>query len=366
MPSVTLRAVGRHFAELKAVDDVDLSIEDGEFVTLLGPSGCGKTTTLRMVAGLERNDTGSIDIGSRTVSDARAGLFLPPDQRKLGMVFQSYAIWPHMTVFDNVAYPLSVRHVAKAEIKDRVTRALQLVEMERYADRPAPALSGGQQQRVAIARALVFEPEVLLLDEPLSNLDARLRTQMGVEFRALQRRLKITTLYVTHDQEEAMALSDRVVVMQRGRILQTGAPETVYRRPASREVASFFGAPNLIEASVTSSQPATAGEWLLTVEGAGWRGTCCAARAFASGDKVLLVVRPEDVVLGEADTTAPGKLAWPGKVVDGIFRGPRRTLIVEAAGLRFNAECPATRAVAVGDAVTVLFDAESTWAVEPS
>ncbi|MEI6204253.1 MAG: ABC transporter ATP-binding protein, partial [Enhydrobacter sp.] len=196
MPSVTLRAVGRHFAELKAVDDVDLSIEDGEFVTLLGPSGCGKTTTLRMVAGLERNDTGSIDIGSRTVSDARAGLFLPPDQRKLGMVFQSYAIWPHMTVFDNVAYPLSVRHVAKAEIKDRVTRALQLVEMERYADRPAPALSGGQQQRVAIARALVFEPEVLLLDEPLSNLDARLRTQMGVEFRALQRRLKITTLYV--------------------------------------------------------------------------------------------------------------------------------------------------------------------------
>jgi len=366
MPSVTLRAVGRHFAELKAVDDVDLSIEDGEFVTLLGPSGCGKTTTLRMVAGLERNDTGSIDIGSRTVSDARAGLFLPPDQRKLGMVFQSYAIWPHMTVFDNVAYPLSVRHVAKAEIKDRVTRALQLVEMERYADRPAPALSGGQQQRVAIARALVFEPEVLLLDEPLSNLDARLRTQMGVEFRALQRRLKITTLYVTHDQEEAMALSDRVVVMQRGRILQTGAPETVYRRPASREVASFFGAPNLIEASVTSSQPATAGEWLLTVEGAGWRGTCCAARAFAGGDKVLLVVRPEDVVLGEAETTAPGKLAWPGKVVDGIFRGPRRTLIVEAAGLRFNAECPATRAVAVGDAVTVLVDAESTWAVEPS
>src|SRR5579864_3103030 len=175
-----------------------------------------------MVAGLERNDTGRITIGERVVSDARTGLFVPPDRRKLGMVFQSYAIWPHMTVFDNVAYPLSVRGVGRAVQRQKVMAALQLVEMERYADRPAPALSGGQQQRVAIARALVFEPELLLLDEPLSNLDARLRTQMGVEFRALQRRLKITTLYVTHDQEEAMALSDRVVVMDKGRALQVG------------------------------------------------------------------------------------------------------------------------------------------------
>src|SRR3954471_6480927 len=252
MPSVTLRAVGRHFAELKAVDDIDLAIEHGEFVTLLGPSGCGKTTTLRMVAGLERNDTGSIVIGGRVVSDAPAGLFVPPDLRKLGMVFQSYAIWPHMTVFDNVAYPLSVRHVAKAEIRERVMTALRLVEMERYADRPAPALSGGQQQRVAIARALVFEPEVLLLDEPLSNLDAKLRTQMGDEFRALQKRLGITSLYVTHDQAEAMALSDRVVVMHGGHILQIGTPEEIYQRPVSRLVAAFFGSPNLLDAKVSA------------------------------------------------------------------------------------------------------------------
>src|SRR5436190_2097044 len=284
MPSVTLTGVGRHFGALKAVDQVDLAVEHGEFVTLLGPSGCGKTTTLRMVAGLEQNDTGSITIGGRMVSDAAAGLFVPPDQRKLGMVFQSYAIWPHMTVFDNVAYPLSVRHVAKPEIRQRVMTALKLVEMEAYAERSAPALSGGQQQRVAIARALVFEPEVLLLDEPLSNLDARLRAQMGDEFRALQRRLRITTLYLTHDQEEAMALSDRVVVM----------------------------------------------------------------------------IRPEDVALGHA-----GQLSWQGTVTDGVFRGPRRTLTVEAQGRRFTVECPATRAASVGDAVTLSVDSDNAWALRP-
>jgi iron(III) transport system ATP-binding protein len=363
MPSVTLNGVGRHFGALKAVDAVDLAVEHGEFVTLLGPSGCGKTTTLRMVAGLELNDTGSITIGGRVVSDAAAALFVPPDQRKLGMVFQSYAIWPHMTVFDNVAYPLSVRHVAKAEIRTKVMAALKLVEMEAYAERPAPALSGGQQQRVAIARALVFEPEVLLLDEPLSNLDARLRAQMGDEFRALQRRLKITTLYVTHDQEEAMALSDRVVVMDKGKALQVGAPEDVYRRPVSRTVAAFFGTPNFIEAKVTACRANGTGH-LLTIEGAGAQGDCRAGEAHRPGDSVLVMIRPEDVTLGAA-----GPLSWTGTVVEGIFRGPRRTLTVESTvggpSRRFTVECSATRAAAVGDAVTLSVEADNAWALRP-
>jgi len=243
LSSILLEHVGRRFGEVAAVDDFNLKVAQGEFVTMLGPSGCGKTTTLRMVAGLEENSSGRIVIGDRVVNDVDTGVFVQPDHRRLGMVFQSYAIWPHMTVFDNVAYPLRVRRRSAEEIKTRVMNALKLVEMEKFAERPAPQLSGGQQQRVAIARALVFEPDVLLLDEPLSNLDAKLRAQMGDEFRALQQRIGFTALYVTHDQEEAMALSDRVVVMQAGKILQVGEPDEIYRRPASRAVAAFFGSP---------------------------------------------------------------------------------------------------------------------------
>src|SRR6202012_1657828 len=205
---------------------------------------------------------------------------------RLGMVFQSYAIWPHMTVFENVAYPLRVRRRATADIRDLVLKTLRLVEMENFAERPAPAMSGGQQQRVAIARALVFEPKVLLLDEPLSNLDAKLRLQMGDEFRSIQKRLGMTTLYVTHDQAEAMALSDRVVVMDRGRIQQIGAPEGIYRHPANRTVAGFFGTPNLLPANGEGCARIDGGKVRLDVSGQGGRGQCEAATEVPAGRAV--------------------------------------------------------------------------------
>ena len=364
MPAVLIEDVSRHFGDVVAVNHVNLSIERGEFVTLLGPSGCGKTTTLRMVAGLEQNTAGRISIGDRVVSDAAAGFFVPPDHRQLGMVFQSYAIWPHMTVFDNVAYPLRIRRRPKAEINDRVHSVLRLVEMESFADRPAPTLSGGQQQRVAIARALVFEPQVLLLDEPLSNLDARLRTQMGDEFRALQKRLGITSLYVTHDQEEAMALSDRVVVMQAGRILQVGAPEEIYQRPASRAVAAFFGSPNLLSANVTACERRADKRFALGVAGEDWTGHCLAAESFNNGEPVLVLVRPENVHIGK-DGSNGSPMAWSGRIKSSIFRGPRQSIVVETAGLALNVEAPAPLSAHVGDEVHLNVPPLAAWAIRP-
>jgi iron(III) transport system ATP-binding protein len=367
VPAVTLEKVSRVFGGVKAVDELSLTVNDNEFVTLLGPSGCGKTTTLRMVAGLEQNDTGRVSIGDRVVSDAEAGLFMPPDKRELGMVFQSYAIWPHLTVFENVAYPLRVRRTPADQVKEKVAAALRLVEMEGFADRPAPLLSGGQQQRVAIARALVFEPQVLLLDEPLSNLDAKLRATMGDEFRALQRRLRITTLYVTHDQDEAMALSDRVVVMQKGKILQSGPPETIYQRPASQGVAAFFGSPNLMPARVQEVSPFGADTARLRVQGdSGWNGTCMAASGFQPGDPVLVMARPENVVLVDPSAQPQdGSSIWSGRVVDSIFRGPRRSLIVDCNGTRMNVEAPAMRAANTGDNVHLAVSPRSAWAMRP-
>jgi iron(III) transport system ATP-binding protein len=231
---------------INALNDISFEVKTGSFFTLLGPSGCGKTTTLRSVAGLERPDQGEITIGNQLVFSSSQGVFVPGNKRDIGMVFQSYAIWPHMTVYKNVAYPLKAKHRPREEIKEKVRAALKLVGMEELEDRLAPRLSGGQQQRVALARALVAEPQVLLLDEPLSNLDAKLRNQMRWELKDLQNRLGTTTLYVTHDQVEALAISDEIALMNRGKIIQIGTPPEIYGSPVNEFAADFIGAANII------------------------------------------------------------------------------------------------------------------------
>jgi iron(III) transport system ATP-binding protein len=270
-----------------ALRGVSFEVQPGEFYTLLGPSGCGKSTTLRCVAGLERPDSGEITIGGKVVADSR--IFESPDKRPIGMVFQSYAIWPHMTVFKNVVFPLKQQKVPRSQRERLVMEALSLVKMEELAHRPAPYLSGGQQQRVALARALVSKPQVLLLDEPLSNLDAKLREELRFEIKELTRRLGITTLYVTHDQTEALAMSDRIAVMLDGQILQEASPRELYLKPAAKFVAQFIGQVNFFEGTVAESSGTGMG--LVRTPQGDLR--CYIPPSIASGAHALVSVRPE-------------------------------------------------------------------------
>jgi len=359
MPSVKIENVSRHFGAVIAVKNISLDIPDGSFVSLLGPSGCGKTTTLRMIAGLEQNSTGRIAIGDRIVSDADRGQFIPPEWRNAGMVFQSYAIWPHMTVFDNVAYPLRVRKLKADVVREKTMSALRTIEMENYASRPATALSGGQQQRVAIARAIAFEPSVLLLDEPLSNLDAKLREQMRLELRGLQRKLGVTAIYVTHDQEEAMAMSDLIVVMRDGNILQIGDPESVYFRPANTQVAAFCGSPNMLEATVVQNATED-GKQFIEVEAEGWRGWGEAAAPMTKGARVAAVIRPEALKIVDGGEAGRG-IRLSGRVEQNIFHGFRRTLIVKVGNHNVTLDIESNRRIEPGSEVRLQIDADRTW-----
>lgn len=247
--TISLRELTKRFGDLVAVDDVDLDVDAGSLVCLLGPSGCGKTTTLRMIAGFEEPTAGRVLIGDEDVTT------LPPYSRPTGMVFQSYALFPHMSVFDNMAYGLRAQRFAKDEIEERVRGAIELMELQGHEDKSPPQLSGGQQQRVALARALVVRPKVLLFDEPLSNLDAQLRVRMRGEIREVQRQLGITSVYVTHDQEEAFSIADQVAIMNKGKLMQMGTPRELYRRPANRFVAEFVGLSNIVPVEVLESNP---------------------------------------------------------------------------------------------------------------
>ena len=309
-----------------AVRGITVDVPRGQFYTMLGPSGCGKTTTLRAIAGLERPSDGDITINDQAVFSSTGNVMVPPYRRDIGMVFQSYAIWPHMDVFDNVAFPLREMkgRYAKAEIRDKVLSALELVQLGGLEDRPAPFLSGGQQQRLALARALVREPEILLLDEPLSNLDAKLREETRTEIRNLVKRLGITTIYVTHDQLEALTMSDVIAVMEQGRIVQEGSPVEIYRSPAVRFVADFIGLTNFIEGRVVtlSGHGNAAGE----VETANGVLRCVLPAGATTGETVVIVVRPEDLRLVAAGEAAENVLE--GEVIAAMFMGDSKEVRV--------------------------------------
>jgi iron(III) transport system ATP-binding protein len=307
-----------------AVDGISFEIPEGQLFTLLGPSGCGKTTTLRMIAGLERPTAGAIDIDGQVAFDDRTGVFVPANRRPIGMVFQSYAIWPHMTVYQNVAFPLTVGlgKPPKAVVEEKTMRALDLVGLGELARRSATALSGGQQQRVALARALVREPRVLLLDEPLSNLDAQLRERMREEIREVQQKLGITAVYVTHDQNEALAISDHIMLMDGGAIVEIGVPQSIYRSPKSSFTATFIGIANEVAGTV---QRTPAGLAIVTPHGR----LTHAGDALVEGENVRVYLRPENFVLSRRQHS---DAAWTGTVSFVIYQGDSWDYHVESAG----------------------------------
>ncbi|MBV8392795.1 MAG: ABC transporter ATP-binding protein [Alphaproteobacteria bacterium] len=335
------------YGEAVAVGGVGFTVGRGEHLTLLGPSGCGKTTTLRAIAGLEQPSSGRISIDGEAMYDGAARINVPAEQRGVSMVFQSYAVWPHMTVFDNVAYGLRVRKKSAADIRAAVERALDLVQMRPLAERAASKLSGGQQQRVALARAIAFSPTVVLFDEPLSNLDAKLRAEMRVELRELQRRLDITSVYVTHDQEEALAISDRVIVMNVGSIEQIGPPEEIYNRPRSRFVADFVGSANILKGRLTGDGAFEAeGGVMLRVSGQGHGG----------GPGTEVAVRTAYIDMAPK----PGHNQLPGTVRQRMFHGDFVQYIVECPCGRLIVRRPPTNLLEEGAPVTLSFSPEHT------
>ena len=343
----------KRFGSLEAVSRVSLEIRDGELFTLLGPSGCGKSTLLRLIGGFYVPDAGEILFDGRLVNT------VPPSRRNIGMVFQNYALWPHMTVSQNVAYGLKIKRLAAQEILARVAEGLRKVNLTGLEDRYPGQLSGGQQQRVALARALVLNPELLLLDEPLSNLDAKIRVAVRSEIRKLQKELGITTIYVTHDQEEALTLSDRIAVLNQGKVFQIGTPRELYEQPATPFVADFIGVNNLIPGTVAAE-----GETLLRVRTALGELQAVRRPGLKPGDRCLLSVRPENTLLAPVGGDGRGENRIPGKIVFASYLGNTLRYDVEAAAgtlLKVDVRDPGHHErLDVGASVTVVFPAGGT------
>jgi iron(III) transport system ATP-binding protein len=339
-----------------AVKDLNLEVEKGSFYTLLGPSGCGKTTTLRCIAGLEAPDKGEISLGGKLVVSMEKGINTPPHKRNIGMVFQSYAIWPHMDVFSNVAFPLKQgrNSLSKGEINEKVLKTLSLVRLEGFEKRSATQLSGGQQQRLALARALVKEPEVLLLDEPLSNLDAKLREMMRVEIKELVHRLGITTFYVTHDQLEALAMSDVVTIMSDGEIIQSAPPKEIYTSPKNRFVATFIGASNQLEGTVKHiDDSGTQGEVITELA----TFTCPLKDTMKTSDRVVISVRPEDIQMFH-EMPRESKNVLEGEIATVLFLGDSIDCRVRTKTILLHLKVPKTTQVEEKDKVFLYFPPE--------
>src|SRR6476660_1527736 len=343
-PHIEVENLEVSFGAVPAVRGVSFTVTHGEQLTLLGPSGCGKTTTLRAIAGLEKPVAGEIRIDGAPIYSAARAIHVPAEKRGLSMVFQSYAIWPHMTVFDNVAYGLRVRREEAAAIRDKVMRALALVQMQAFADRRASQLSGGQQQRVALARAFVFQPSVLLFDEPLSNLDAKLRADMRIELRDLQHRLGITSLYVTHDLEEALAMSDRIVVMRDGLIEQTGTPDEIYRLPSNAFVADFVGSANLIRGR---HRPDLDADGLVALESSAGHIVYGMAHGRPVGAELVVSVRTVHLKIS-IEPPAATQNVWRVPVRQTVFQGDFTQVHLGWGDQHLVARCAAMEPLAVG------------------
>jgi len=343
-------AIGR-----PAIDGVSFAVPAGEIVVLLGPSGCGKTTTLRCVAGLEHPTGGEIAIGGRVVSSPARGILVPPRSRDLGMVFQSYAVWPHMTVRQNVVYPLKHRKISRTEADRKVAEVLELVGLSEYADRPVVALSGGQMQRVALARSIVYRPQLLLLDEPLSNLDAKLRLRLRDDLRIILKQTGITALYVTHDQAEAVVLGDRIGVMRDGKLLQIGTPDEIYNRPAELFVANFTGATNELAGTLVARN----GRFGTVDFGDGRCAEAALLQQLDPGDKVRVALRPENIAIGKQD----GVNAFMASVVDRRYQGTQTIYDIDLFGHRLEVlELGTAARHAIGVETPVSLPKETCWA----
>ena len=338
-----------------AIDGVSFGVPAGEIVVLLGPSGCGKTTTLRCVAGLEHPTAGTISIGGRVVSSPAHGILLPPRLRDIGMVFQSYAVWPHMTVRQNVVYPLKHRKIGRADAGRKVDEVLALVGLSEYADRPVVALSGGQMQRVALARSIVYRPQLLLLDEPLSNLDAKLRLRLRDDLRRILKTTGMTALYVTHDQAEAVVLGDRIGVMRDGKLLQMGTPDEIYNRPADLFVANFTGATN----EITGTLLERTGAFGVVDIGNGNRIDAMILHGIGAGEKVRIALRPENIALGAAN----GSNAFRARVLDRRYQGTQTVYDIDLAGHHLEAlELGTAARHDVGTDAPVTLPRDALWA----